>query len=139
MSRKGFTIIEVLTVALIIGMLAVFVVPRMFRGLGKAKRDIARSKMAIIESGLVKFQYHCGRFPDDSEGLEALLEEPGDLEEKWNGPYLKKSDLLDPWENPYIYVEEGMVNPGSFDLISFGADGVEGGEEGTEDEDIYND
>jgi len=139
MSRKGFTIIEVLTVALIIGMLAVFVVPRMFRGLGKAKRDIARSKMAIIESGLGEFKYNCGRLPDDSEGLEALLEAPGDLEEKWKGPYLKKSNLLDPWENPYIYVEEGMVNPGSFDLISFGADGVEGGEEGTEDEDIYND
>ncbi len=139
MSRKGFTIIEVLTVALIIGLLAVFVVPRMFRGLGEAKRGIARSKMAIIEGGLAQFQYHCGRVPNDSEGLEVLLEAPGDLEEKWNGPYLKKSDLLDPWGNPYIYVEEGMYNPGSFDLISFGADGVEGGEEGTEDEDIYND
>ena len=139
MSRKGFTIIEVLTVALIIGLLAVFVVPRMFRGLGEAKRGIAKSKMAIIEGGLVKFQYHCGRVPNDSEGLEALLEAPSDLEEKWNGPYLKKSDLLDPWGNPYIYVEEGMYNPGSFDLISFGADKVEGGEEKTENEDIYND
>ena len=88
---------------------------------------------------MAQFQYHCGRVPNDSEGLEALLEAPGDLEEKWNGPYLKKSDLLDPWENPYIYVEEGMYNPGSFDLISLGADGVEGGEEETENEDIYND
>ena len=106
MSRKGFTIIEVLTVALIIGLLAVFVVPRMFRGLGKAKRDIARSKMAIIESGLVKFQYHCGRVPDDSEGLEALLEAPlvhPDTGRDLGLPLLGIVDLLlDHQEGPLI-------------------------------------
>ena len=139
MNRKGFTIIELLVVAMIIGLLAVFVVPRMFKGLGKAKHDIAKAKMAIIEGAIVKFQYHCGRLPTDGEGLEAMLEAPAELEEKWNGPYLKRSDLLDPWKNPYEYVEEGMANPGSFDLISFGADGAEGGQEDTENEDIYND
>ncbi|MHC4186544.1 MAG: type II secretion system protein GspG, partial [Planctomycetota bacterium] len=57
--------------------------------------------------------------------------------EKWNGPYLKESQLEDPWGNRYIYVAEGEMNPGSFDLVSLGADGEQGGE--GDNEDIYND
>ena len=137
--KKGFTLIEVLTVALIIGLLAVFVVPRLFKGLGTAKRGIAKSKMAIIEGALGKFYYDCGRFPTQDEDLEALLTAPSELEEKWKGRYLKESELLDPWDNPYIYVEEGIINIGSYDLVSYGADGQEGGEEDSENEDIFND
>jgi len=138
--EKAFTIVELLVVILIISMLAAFVAPRMFRGLGKAKRDITKAKMANIESALFRFYTDCGRYPDDSEGLEILLsvEPPEDAEEdNWHGPYLKRSELLDEWDNPYIYVEEGEITPGSFDLISYGADGQEGGE--GDDEDIYND
>ena len=136
---KGFTIIELLTVVVIISLIAAFVAPRMFKGLGKAKRSIAKSKMAIIETAVGKFQYDCGRFPTQEEGLDALLAAPPDLEDKWNGAYLKRSDLLDPWDNPYIYIEEGIANPGSYDLVSYGADGMEGGAEGTDDEDVFND
>ena len=135
--ERAFTIVELLVVILIISMLAAFVAPKMFRGLGKAKRDIAKAKMAIIEDALLKFYSDCERYPDDSEGLDVLIVAPSDLEEKWNGRYLKPSEILDPWGNPYIYVAEGQINPGSFDLISMGADGQEGGEEGNED--IYND
>jgi general secretion pathway protein G len=135
-SKRAFTIVELLVVILIISMLAAFVAPRMFRGLGKAKRDIAQAKMATIENGLGRFYVDCGRYPDQSEGLEVLLTAPADIDEQWNGPYLKRSDLLDPWEQPYIYVEEGEINPGSFDLICYGADGAEGGE--GDDEDLYN-
>ena len=135
--RKGFTIVELLAVAMIIALLAVFVVPRAFRGLGKAKHDIAKGKMAILEQGLGRFQYDCGRLPTDGEGLEALITPPQDVEDKWQGPYLKRSDLLDPWDNPYEYIEQGVINIGSYDLISFGADGAEGGE--GENEDILND
>lgn len=135
--REAFTLVELLVVILIISMLAAFVAPRMFKGLGKAKRDIARAKMAIIEGGLGQFCVDCGRYPDDSEGLDVLLVAPAELEEKWNGPYVKRSELLDPWDNPYIYVAEGEFNPGSFDLVSLGADGAEGGE--GDDEDIVND
>ena len=135
--RKGFTIIELIVVAIILGMIAAFMVPRIGKKFGKAKHEIARAKMGIIESALVTFQVDCGRFPYDDEGLEALLEPPSDLEEKWDGRYLKNSEILDPWENPYIYVEEGEINIGSYDLISFGADGEEGGE--GENEDIFND
>ncbi|MHC4153400.1 MAG: type II secretion system major pseudopilin GspG [Planctomycetota bacterium] len=135
--EKAFTIVEVLVVILIISMLAVFVAPRMFRKLGKAKQDVARAKMAIIESALLGFYADCERYPDDSESLNALVVAPVDLEEKWNGPYLKRSELIDPWDNEYIYVAEGEHNPGSFDLVSLGADGKDGGED--DNEDIYND
>jgi len=131
--KKGFTIVELLVVILIISMLAVFVTPRIFRSLGKAKMDIARAKMANIESAIGRFYIDCGRYPGK---LDELVEKPSELEGKWKGPYLKRSDLLDPWENPYVYEEEGAVNPGSFDLISYGADGQQGGE--GDNKDIYN-
>jgi general secretion pathway protein G len=118
-----------LVVVLIIGMLATLLAPRMFQGLGEAKSKIARAKMARIEDALARFQLDCGRLPDESEGgLEALVVAPPDLEEKWKGAYIKRSELEDPWGNLFIYVSEGEYNPGSFDLISFGADGQEGGE-----------
>ena len=137
-SRKGFTLIELLVVILIISMLAGFVAPNVLKRLGKAKTDLARPRMAVIENAIKSFEFDCGRLPDESEGgLEALLVAPPDLEEKWNGPYLKKSQLLDPWGNEYLYLSEGQVNIGSFDLVSLGADGQEGGE--GENADIIND
>ena len=136
--RKAFTLVELLVVVLIITMLAAFVAPRMFSGIGKTKADLTKAKMAIIENALARFYIDCGRYPDDSEGLEVLVLPPSDMEEgKWNGPYLKRSDLLDLWEQPYIYVAEGEYNPGSFDLISLGADAMDGGE--GDNMDIYND
>lgn len=134
--RKGFTIIELIVVAVIIAMLAAFMVPKISKRFGKAKHHIAKAKMGLIESALVTFQVDCGRFPYDDEGLEALLMPPSDLEEKWDGKYLKDSEIFDPWDNPYIYIEEGEINLGSYDLISLGADGEEGGE--GENEDIFN-
>ncbi|HML73428.1 MAG TPA: type II secretion system major pseudopilin GspG [Anaerohalosphaeraceae bacterium] len=136
-SRKGFTIIELLAVATIIALLAVFVVPRAFKGLGKAKRDIAKGKIAIVEGALARFEYSCGRLPADTEGLEALLIPPSDVQDRWDGPYLKKSDLLDPWDRPYFYLQQGTVNMNSYDIFSYGADGQPGGE--GDNADIYND
>ena len=99
--RRGFTLVELLVVVLIISMLAALLAPRMFKGLGKAKADIARAKMTIIEDSLARFQLDCGRLPDESEGgLGALLVAPPDLEEQWNGPYLKDLKVLkDEWGN----------------------------------------
>jgi general secretion pathway protein G len=138
--QKAFTIVELLVVVLIISMLAAYFAPKMFRGLARTKRDIAKANMANIEAALYRFYIDCDRYPDDSEGLEILLsvEPPEDVEEeKWHGPYLKKSILEDPWGNRYIYVAEGEINPGSYDLISYGADRQEAGE--GDNEDIYND
>ena len=137
-NRKAFTLVELLVVVLIITMLAAFVAPRMFSGIGKTKADLSKAKMAIIENAMARFYIDCGRYPDDSEGLGVLVLPPSDIEEgKWNGPYLKRSDLVDLWENPYIYVAEGEYNPGSFDLISLGADAMDGGE--GDNADIIND
>ena len=136
-NKNAFTLVELLVVVLIISMLAAFVAPRMFSNIGETKAKLTRAKMAIIESALARFFIDCGRYPDDSEGLEVLIVPPADMEEgKWNGPYLKASDLLDLWDNPYIYLAEGEVNPGSFDLISLGKDATEGGE--GENADIVN-
>jgi len=136
--RRGFTLVELLVVVLIISMLAAVVAPRMFKGLGKATADIARAKMTIVEDSLARFQLDCGHLPDESEGgLEALLIAPPELEEKWLGPYLKASQLRDPWGNMYVYFPEGQYNPGTFDLVSYGADGQEGGD--GDNADIIND
>jgi len=136
-NKKAFTIVELLVVIVIISMLAAFVAPKMFKGLGKAKRDIAKAKMATIENAIGRFYLDCGRYPADDEDLGVLVEEPADLAGKWAGPYLKASELLDPWGNEYIYLAQGEINPGSFDLISLGADGQQGGE--GDNADIYND
>ena len=136
--RKAFTLVELLVVVLIITMLAAFVTPKFFSGIGKTKAQLSKAKMAIIENALARFYIDCGRYPDDSEALEVLVMAPADIEEgKWNGPYLKRSDLLDLWDNPYIYIAEGEYNPGSFDLVSLGADAMDGGE--GDNEDIIND
>ena len=66
-----------------------------------------------------------------------IMKKRGLGEGKWNGPYLKRSDLLDLWDNPYIYIAEGEYNPGSFDLVSLGADAMDGGE--GDNADIIND
>lgn len=134
-NRKGFTLIEILVVVMIIVLLTSLIAPKMFKGLGKAKRDIAMSKMVILANGIEQFMLNCSRYPTTDEGLEALITPPSDLEESWSGPYVKKSDLLDVWKNPYQYEEEGSVNAGSYDIYSFAADGEVGGE--GDSEDIY--
>ena len=138
--RKAFTIVELLVVVLIISMLAAFVAPKLFKGIGKTRAQLSKAKMATLEGAIGRFYMDCDRYPDDSEGLEVLLSPvpPEGVEEgSWSGPYLKQSDLLDLWKRPYIYVAEGEINPGSFDLICLGQDGMDGGE--GDNEDLYND
>ena len=130
-------IVALLLVAATTLILGAMLVPRMVRPRGKAKAEIARAKMAVIEDAVLRFELDCGRLPDESEGGLALVLAPADLEDTWSGPYLERRQLLDPWGNAYIYICEGEYNPGSFDLISFGADGQEGGE--GENADIVND
>jgi general secretion pathway protein G len=132
-NSKGFTFAEIMVVIILLSLIAVFVVPRTFKSLGKAKTKVARAKMGIIESAIQQFYVDCERYPTE---LDELLEAPEDLEEKWSGRYCKPSDFLDPWENPYLYEPEGMINVGSYDLISLGADGQEGGD--GDNADIYN-
>src|SRR4030042_3725719 len=84
-NARGFTLIELLVVILIISMLAGFVAPNVLKRLGKAKTDLARPRMALIENALKSFEFDCGRLPDEAEGgLEALIMAPPALEEKWS-------------------------------------------------------
>ncbi len=133
---KAFTLVELMVVIVVIAMVMALVGTNVMKRFGRAKAELAKPKLALVEQALNQLAVDVGRFPDDAEGLDVLLENPGELED-WNGPYLKASQMMDPWGNPFIYIAEGEINPGSFDLMCLGADGQEGGE--GDDADVFND
>jgi len=137
MRRKkedGFTLVELLVVMVILGLLVGIVGPRVINYLSSAKSDTARLQISQIGAALDLYMIDMGRYPNESEGLDALVEEPSDADH-WNGPYLSSDEVpVDPWGNDYGYKFPGENKP--FDLYSLGADGTEGGED--ENGDIYN-
>lgn len=132
--HRGFTLLELLVVIVIIGLLASYVGPKYFSQLGKSEVTIARAQIDAFEKSLDTYRLDVGRFPSTDEGLAALLEAPASAAVKWNGPYLKKVVPLDPWGHPYQYRAPGAK--GDFDIISLGRDGQPGG--AGEDADISN-
>ena len=129
--RRAFTIVEILVVVTIIGILATLIVTRVIGRVGAAKRAVAESKIAVLEQKVVEFYTDCGRYPSAQEGLRALVQAPGDVGEGWR-PYVKEKDILDPWGVEFIYRYPGVRNM-DFDILSYGADGAEGGEGEAED------
>ncbi|MDY6863728.1 MAG: type II secretion system major pseudopilin GspG [Thermodesulfobacteriota bacterium] len=123
--KDGFTLIELLVVVLILGLLAAFVGPKMFGQLGKAEHQSAKTQIESLGTALDVFRLDMGRYPTTSEGLNALRQRVGSGE-RWRGPYLKKSIPKDPWGEDYIYRCPGQH--GDYDLFSYGADRVQGGE-----------
>lgn len=131
-SEGGFTLIELLVVLVILGLLAAFAAPQVLSYLGQAKTDAARAQVQNIASILDLYRLNVGRYPSEEVGLDALLEPPPDAP-RWNGPYVKRRDvLLDPWGELYVYRYPGEF--GDYDLYSLGADQAEGGE--GEDQDV---
>jgi general secretion pathway protein G len=122
-SEKGWTLIELIIVMVILGLLAAVVGPKVYDKIINSKVQIAKIQVGELESALQLYSFDVGRFPLSSEGLEALVQNPGNLG-SWKGPYLKKAVPKDPWERPYVYHSPGTN--GDYDLFSFGADGAEG-------------
>lgn len=123
--ERGFTLIELLIVMVILGLLAALVGPRMFGKVGKSKQKAAKAQIALFETALDTYRLDVGKYPTTDQGLEALRIQPDGIE-NWDGPYLSKEIPLDPWGHPYEYRSPG--EHGDFDIISYGADGSQGGE-----------
>jgi general secretion pathway protein G len=127
--RAGFTLIEILVVITVIAILASLVAPMVFRNVGDAKGAAARAQIEVFGLALDSYRLDNDYYPSTAQGLGALRAapagEPG--ARNWRGPYLRKQVPLDPWGRPYVYVSPGAVNAASYDLLTRGRDGAEGG------------
>jgi general secretion pathway protein G len=123
--ERGFTLVEILVVITIIGLIMALVGPRVINYLGEAKVKAAKIQIESFSSALDLYYLDAGRYPSSSEGLTALAQRPGGAT-TWNGPYLKGGVVPnDPWGRAYVYRSPG--EHGSFDIVSYGSDGQEGG------------
>ncbi|MZG53828.1 MAG: type II secretion system protein GspG [Nitrospinae bacterium] len=115
LGEKGFTLIELMVVMVIIGLLAATVVPKFFGQVDKAMQQDAQAQIELLGQALDLYRLEKHKYPTSDEGLEAIK------------PYLKKNIPKDPWGNDFIYESPGKEGRG-YDLISYGADNAEGGE-----------
>lgn len=126
---RGFTLLEMLVVLVIIGLIASLVGPRLFSRVDSSKVQVADTQSRMLRGAVETFRLEVGRLPTADEGLEALVKAPADERAKarWRGPYLDEALPADPWDNPYQYSIPGRDGM-PFALYSFGADGKAGGE-----------
>lgn len=123
-TNKGFTLIELMLVVIIISALAAMVLPRLAGRSEQAREAAAKTDVrANIATALKLYELDNGQFPSTSEGLQALLVKPASVN-NWNGPYLEK-DPIDPWGRKYEYKSPGQNRPQDYDLYSLGNDGQE--------------
>jgi len=121
--QRGFSLIELLVVLVILGILGTLVAPRIFGQLDKAKVQGAQNQVVAISQALDLYRLNIGDYP---EQLVDLVEQPAEAD-GWAGPYVRRKALQDPWNHDWVYQVPGQY--GDFDLYSLGADGQEGGEE----------
>ena len=132
---KGFTLIELMIVIVILGLLSTIIMPRILSRPEQARRMKAKVDIRNIESSLALFKTDTGGFPTTSQGLKALVSDPGIKGYNPDG-YLNKTPL-DPWDNRYIYLSPG-VHGKDYDLESYGKDGEDGGTENNADIESWN-
>ncbi len=129
-TEKGFTLIELMVVIVILGILAGLIVPRIMGRPDEARQAKARIQIESLETALKLYKLDNGSYPTTEQGLQALVEPPdvGEPTERWReGGYLEKGKIpRDPWSNDYIYLSPGAK--GEYDIISYGADGELGGD-----------
>jgi general secretion pathway protein G len=124
-NERGFTLVEMLVVITIIGLIMGLIGPRVLNYLSESKVKAAKIQIQSFESALDLFNLDAGRYPSTAEGLTALVRRTPGLA-AWNGPYLRGGNVPnDPWNNPYVYRAPG--EHGAYDIVSYGADGQEGG------------
>jgi general secretion pathway protein G len=123
---RGFTLVELLLVLVILAVLAAVVVPKFTKRSEQARTTAATTDIANLSTALDAFEIDTGRYPTSDEGLRALIESPGNVKD-WKGPYLKRAVTNDPWGNAYVFRTPGQHNASGYDLYSFGPDGQEGG------------
>ena len=132
---RGFTLIELMVVIVILGILAGLIVPRIMERPEEARRAKARMQIESLETTLKLYKLDNGSYPTTEQGLQALVAPPsvGNLPRNWReGGYLEKGKVpKDPWGNDYIYLSPGTN--GEYDIISYGMDGELGGEGKNED------
>jgi general secretion pathway protein G len=127
-NQRGFTLIELMVVVVILGILAAVVVPRIMDRPEQAKRTKAAVDMKGIEEALALYKLDNGYYPTTEQGLQSLVTKPeiGRIPTRYkDGGYLKKVPL-DPWGNQYVFLSPGAK--GDFDLVSYGNDGQPGGD-----------
>jgi general secretion pathway protein G len=122
-SQRGFTILEIVIVFILLAGIMAFVGPKIFQQKDKAEAAGAKMRLQNLAGQIGVYQTEVGRYP---QSLQDLVRQPGGLE-KWSGPYVKPDDLKDAWGNDYAYTFPGTEGR-KFDLISHGADGKAGGE-----------
>ena len=132
--EAGFTLVELLVVLVILVLIASIVGPRVINYLGSSRTKVATAQIESLVTALELFRIDVGRYPTSAEGLDALVNQAGNIP-GWMGPYLAKPELpADPWGRPYIYETGGERGASGFRIKSYGADGKEGGAD--EDADI---
>ena len=127
-AARGFTLIEIMVVVVIIGLLAAFILPNVFGNVIKAQIAKVKGDIQGIETALTMYKLDNYKYPSTDLGLAALVQRPNDPSVRnWReGGYIKRVSK-DPWGNPYQYIFPGTHGQ-EYDLYSFGADGQEGGE-----------
>jgi general secretion pathway protein G len=129
--QKGFTLIEIMVVVIVLGLLAALVLPKFLGSEDTAKRKVAMTQISSLESALDAYKLDNGFYPTTDQGLTALIKKPdvGRIPDKWReGGYLKPARIpKDPWGKEYVYISPGSENR-EYEIVSYGADGEPGGE-----------